>query len=411
MRTAVMWCSLVVLTVAVPAAGVVCQPDVVPAATLLIPYFEVDLTDPSGTTTLFTVVNAARDPVLTQVNIFSDGGVPIVGFWVYLQGYDVQAVNLRDVLANGYLPVTGPFADSPGPLSGSPVFFPGCESPYAVGPSTIDAMFLQAIQMQLTGQPSLYDGTCAGIDHGDDVARGYVTVDVVQQCSMYLPNELDYQLDALGMNNVLLGDWMIVDPWNNFEQAFAAVHVEADVTRFGVDDRTFYGEYNTIMSAADRREPLPSTWQARFDGFDDAELLVWRGVPGTGSRFHCALGPSWYPLPAANSSGGYGPLILFDDEDVAMAPAAGELTFPAATQRVSVSGPEVGFVTAQGQAYLNLQHWASLPVGGQAWVGVISRSEGRFATGIEATALDSSCSAAPVTIVPTGPRAENPWGP
>lgn len=408
MRRLASWCFVVFLAVAAPAAAVVCQPDVTPAATLLIPYFEVDLEDPYGTTTLFTIVNSFRDTILTQVNVFSDGGVPIVGFWVYLQGYDVQAVNLRDVIANGNLPVTGPGIDPFGTISGPPMVFPGCGGGYGpIGPATIDAMFLEAIRMQLTGQPSLYTGLCAGFDYGDNVARGYVTVDVVQECSMYLPNELGYQLGALGMNNVLLGDWMLVDPNNNFEQAFAAVHVEADASRFGVDDRTFYGEYNT-MSAADRREPLPSTWQARFDGFDDAELLVWRGVPGTGASFHCPLGPWWYPLAAANSSGGYGPLILFDDEGAAMAPAAAEVTFPGATQRISVSGPEVGFVTTKGHAYLNLQHWASFPDGGQAWVAVISRSEGRFATGIEATALDSSCSAAPVTIAPTGPRAENP---
>ncbi len=41
-----------------PAAAKTCALDVVPAATLLLPYFEVDLRSPSGRTTLMAINNA-----------------------------------------------------------------------------------------------------------------------------------------------------------------------------------------------------------------------------------------------------------------------------------------------------------------------------------------------------------------
>ena len=49
--------------------------DVVPAATLLLPYFEVDLANPDGVTTLFSVNNASAAPQLAHVTFWTDSPV------------------------------------------------------------------------------------------------------------------------------------------------------------------------------------------------------------------------------------------------------------------------------------------------------------------------------------------------
>src|SRR3984893_11549592 len=96
-----------------------------PAATLLVPYFEVDLSNPAGRTTLLSVNNAAPRPTLARMVLWTDWGVPTLAFDIYLTGYDVQTFNLRDVF-NGNLPQTGPGISPTGPLSEPGTSFPGC---------------------------------------------------------------------------------------------------------------------------------------------------------------------------------------------------------------------------------------------------------------------------------------------
>ncbi|HYX23107.1 MAG TPA: hypothetical protein VFC23_03055, partial [Thermoanaerobaculia bacterium] len=96
----------------VPAGAVICTIDAVPAATLLLPYFEVDLNNPNGLTTLFSINNASATAVLAHVTVWSDLSVPVLDFNVYLTGYDVQTINLRDLLA-GSVPVTASLGQDP----------------------------------------------------------------------------------------------------------------------------------------------------------------------------------------------------------------------------------------------------------------------------------------------------------
>src|SRR5436309_9338206 len=84
-----------------PAGAVICTIDDVPAATLLLPYFEVDAANGSGITTLFSINNASATAVLAHVTVWTDLSVPVLDFNVYLTGYDVQSLNLRDILING----------------------------------------------------------------------------------------------------------------------------------------------------------------------------------------------------------------------------------------------------------------------------------------------------------------------
>src|SRR5262245_54961643 len=70
--------------------------DEVPAATLLVPYFEVDLVNANGITTLFSINNATSTAAVAHVTFWTDQSIPSLDFDVYLTGYDVQTINVRD---------------------------------------------------------------------------------------------------------------------------------------------------------------------------------------------------------------------------------------------------------------------------------------------------------------------------
>src|SRR4051812_45891352 len=100
-----------------------CDIKVGPAATLLLPYFEVDLAPTGEQTTLFTITNVSRYSQIAHVTLWTDWAFPVLTFNIFLAGYDVQSINLKDILVRGIVasPVgTGPTTvKSPlGPLSG-----------------------------------------------------------------------------------------------------------------------------------------------------------------------------------------------------------------------------------------------------------------------------------------------------
>src|SRR5262249_26320894 len=90
-----------------PAAAFaeICSLDNAAAATLLLPYSEGARDNPGGQTTLFSINNASATAMLVKVQVWTDLGVPTLGFMVYLTGFDVETINLRDVF-NGVLPQT-----------------------------------------------------------------------------------------------------------------------------------------------------------------------------------------------------------------------------------------------------------------------------------------------------------------
>src|SRR5260370_17169312 len=105
-KTALCLALLGLLALGGQAYAVICTIDDVPAATLLLPYFEVDLNNPNGLTTLFSVNNASATAALVHVVLWSDLSVPVLDFNIYLTGFDVQSVNLRDIIVLGNLPQT-----------------------------------------------------------------------------------------------------------------------------------------------------------------------------------------------------------------------------------------------------------------------------------------------------------------
>src|SRR5262249_3535028 len=155
--------------------------------TLLLPYFEVAFPKKigakgSGIDTIFSINNASRFAVLTHVTIWSDLAVPVTVFNVYLTGYDVQEIDLRDVL-NGHLPRTASPGQDPndpisphGPLS-QDITYASCggQLPY---PDPLPVETIEHIRAALTGKMSPLLGKCLGRDFGEKkpIARGYVTI-------------------------------------------------------------------------------------------------------------------------------------------------------------------------------------------------------------------------------------------
>src|SRR6185436_15357520 len=92
-----------------------CDISVVPAATLLLPFFDVTVErGPFGNdNTLFTITNVSSVDQIAHVTVWTDGAYPLLAFNVLLTGYDVQAINLYDVLVHGTI---GP--RDPAPLHG-----------------------------------------------------------------------------------------------------------------------------------------------------------------------------------------------------------------------------------------------------------------------------------------------------
>ena len=65
---------------AAPARADACTLDNVPAATLLLPYFEVDPDESRRPTTLFSINNASARAALAHVVLWTDLGVPTLSF-------------------------------------------------------------------------------------------------------------------------------------------------------------------------------------------------------------------------------------------------------------------------------------------------------------------------------------------
>jgi len=410
------------LAATIPAAAIVCTADAVPGATLLLPYFEVNLDDPNGLTTLFSVDNASATAVLVHAVVWSDLSVPVASFNVYLTGYDVQTLNLRDLLVHGSLPQTATAGQDPGDfLSPKGAYsqdlnFASCDG--RLPPPPMSAAELAAVQAALTGRPSpMGEHLCAGRNLGDQIARGYVTLDTVNNCTLRNPRDAGY-FDGPGTagdateQNVLWGTWYIVDAAHDVAEGSNMVAVEASRTdpATAAGRYTFYGRY-VGWSGRDHREPLATSFASQFAASGPfsghVDLIVWRDTKVVQAPFPCSSPPSWYPF--------YQEAIgIFDEQEHPVAPAFFPIpeqpppilptAFVAAAQRSAV-GIELPVPYDFGWLYVDLNTFlgfhaaspeqtagpASDPYAAQGWVVAVQSAAGRFATGVEAFRLDSAC--------------------
>lgn len=367
-----------------------------PAATLLIPYFEVELDDADGATTLISVNNGGSRSTAARVVLWTDWGVPTLAFDIYLTGYDVQTLNLRDLFATGSLPVTGTRVSHVGALS-TPAAQPkssGCET---AGVPRLNAAERQYLRAAHTGQP-VEAGRCAGSGKGGrNLATGYITVDTVNRCSARTlgatrntPADPAYFADGgtgLASNsNALWGDYFYMNRRRGQADSQSAVHIVADADAFGPGDYTFYGRYNEFDSR-DNRAPLSSLYYARFIKggafFGETSMVVWRDNRQSGGALsECGRNPSWAPL-------GEYQLVAFDEEENPSA-FPNSNAFPVSTQKVKVGSPALPVTGNAGWLMIDLWHRDESHA--QGWVSILMKGEGgRFSVGHQAVRADDLC--------------------
>jgi hypothetical protein len=193
-----------------------CDIKVGPAATLLLPYFEVDVSGNSGQTTLFTVTNVARYPQVARVTLWTDYAFPLLTFNLYLTGYDVQAINLADVLKPGIVASTTGTSSTTTPGSLSSSTSPNLITPLNCtnNPGVIPASIISAVRRALTVGDFAPEGSsaCNGVGGVHANAIGYATIDVVSNCTPRSPADPLYYTNDILFDNVLIGDYQQLGP-------------------------------------------------------------------------------------------------------------------------------------------------------------------------------------------------------
>jgi hypothetical protein len=428
-----------------------CDIALLPAATLLLPYFEVDPVSPPSMarTTLFTIQNTTAMPQIARVTLWTDWSYPMLTFNVFLTGYDLQSINLYDILARGEIAPSGIFfhggtsnTTRPGTLSlandQNPHFLPDANTTCANNPGDLDAALVTEMQSafrigKITA-PGCATVNLVGGTHPN--AIGYATVDVVANCRPTSPLAPDYFAKEILFDNVLTGDYQHLNPnpaTGNYAGGNPLVHIHAipeggAAGAFAVTNLpfTFYDLYTAgaPFRTQDRRQPLPSAFMPRFiQGATVAfntNLQIWR---------EAIAAPTACPLAyASNSAVPFAEGVRFDEHENPTydTPACGILcppTRPGIPSASSLPGtstilpPLSQSGDVAGWLFLNANNGGSpaySPVGNgrrpsQAWVVTSMFAEGRYAVEMDAAAVGNGCSPAPelATKVPIGP-APNP---
>jgi len=281
--------------------------DKVPGATLLFPHFEVDTSSEQGNNTIITIQNTSATAVLGRVVFWTDQGIPTLGLNIYLTGYDQETIDLRRLFVERLEPRTASDGQDPqdtispqGPVS-QDINFASCNNFF---PDIFAGTFGPELTFAHTGRPApaYFDSAtlCGGRNYGDNIARGYITVDAVNQCTLNFPHDPGYFVDGgagiATMQNVFSGQTVFFDATTRRTYAETAVAIEANPTSPFTSGGapTFYG----MPGSADNREPLPTAWATRFSG-GRTSFDYWRQpVTTTGgfpAPFTCGTAPANAP--------------------------------------------------------------------------------------------------------------------
>jgi hypothetical protein len=262
----------------------------------------------------------------------------------------------------------------------------------------------------LTGQVDPYvGGLCGALNHGDNVARGYITIDTVTNCTPRFPGDPGYLAAGLTGDvtnqSQLTGEVYYVDPAHNVAYGGNLVPIHADSTNPATStsgNYTFYGRYDS-WTAVDNRQPLATTFAARFLSgppgqfthhvppapphelhIGSTSLIVWRDSKVNQGYFTCPAipgRPAWYPLDEEG-------VIAFDEQEhpqlaagSLFTPASFPRAFPAETQIVKVGGSALPVSFQKGGLFLDLNTTVAAagtnppvdPAAAQAWVQVVEQ--------------------------------------
>lgn len=406
-----------------------CDISTAPAATLLLPYFEVDIENPAGETTLFTITNTSNLDQIAHVTLWTDYSFPVIDFNIYLTGYDVQAINLFDVISRGVIAPdagTGTLVTKRGKFSdvNASLTLTACDRL----PGSLDDAYVERMQSAFTlgTVPALgILAGCNNVGNEHDNAVGYATIDVARVCSTSLPTDAIYFDTEIKFDNVLIGDYQQVNSANNFAQGNPMVHIRAipeggdprDPDPIINFDRTFYSRYQA-GGVSDRRQPLPSIFAARWiqGGASSFNTFykIWREGETDLGDTTCA---NWDANVTTVAE-----IVKFDEAENAVGdvpvsrvspPITTEFTLPE-TSLTSVADsdiyPQLTNGAIAGWTYLNLDNSTTdSPLASQNWVVVSMRAEGRYSVDFDAAWLANGCTPEePISEVTTGSEIIGP---
>ncbi|HEV2720804.1 MAG TPA: hypothetical protein VG323_12350 [Thermoanaerobaculia bacterium] len=437
-----------------------CDIAVQPAATLLLPYFEVDFLSPQSTAvqTLFTVQNVSPYPQIANVTLWTDWAYPVFSFPMFLTGYDVQGINLYDLFARGVVapgvspassgtsfktpvPVNPTSGSQPFGNGGNPNFLPDVPTACASLPGAIPLPLLQDLQLMFArGKGTGQTIPCtAAVGSAHVLAIGYATIDVVATCSTKNPSSSDYFAGTALFDNVLVGDYQEVVPrgGRSYAQGGPLVHIRA-VPEGGAAGAladtslpyTFYDRYTTALPqrTADRRQPLPSAFAPRYiqggTGAFNTTFKIWREGVATGT---CSVTSANAAIKNSNLS--IADVIRFDEHEnatyfspiyisAAVPPPGTNAAFSVSTTSFLFPVPSTSGDVG-GWLYLNLNNGGSTAYSvalnsgiardfrtntstfigvrqSQNWVIASMFAEPTYATEATAPALGNGCTPSPV---------------
>ncbi|MCM2315966.1 MAG: ice-binding family protein [Thermoanaerobaculia bacterium] len=388
-----------------------------PAATLLLPYFEID---PSGLgeNTLVTITNVSDTSIVAHVTVWSNWSYPVLDFNIFLTGYDVQSMSLRDLLVNGNIPNTARnTATSPrgvrstrgGTWIEAPYntgMTPSCDSAQG-GNGAIPGFLLPAIQSALTGGPfSIGAINCPQVADESDGYIGYITIDTTHVCSQSLPTDPGYfgAAGEIRHENLLIGDYVRLNDAEGYSGGNPLVHIAAipgGSPFLGATTLTssFYQRYQAGFLTTDRRLPLPGLFAARYiepgtaAGFD-TEFVIWR--EGVTTNAACAT-------ISRNAAFPYVEFVRFDEREnptttsfgCQVSPCLDEEFGLSETQLVNLSSPifppDSDSSDPGGWMYMNLQHAEFITRPSQNWVQIRMTGGGRYGVDFDAAFIGNGC--------------------
>jgi len=308
-------------------SGAMCDMGPNNAATLLVPYFEVDSIESTGLNTLVAVTNVTADPAIAHVTLWNVDSVHTIDFNIYLTGYDIATFSVRDIF-NGNLPNNGCATATSSIMDGwidcnrDGLYF----NQTTANMGGFGPLYQQTFQLNCGGacdfacygplDPGLltylrYMHTQCSYDWPTLNYVGYITIDYAYTCQGGFPDEsspywypyIDLQqtaaanatfeqdVSAPGFSNAFIGDYFYIDFANNYAQGESCVHIEA--FGFGADQNPsgfLAGQYSGMTNAdwlaiplatyygrvlpfsgflpnpagQDQREPLPLSWGFRY---------------------------------------------------------------------------------------------------------------------------------------------------
>lgn len=389
---------LILLCSSLPAAagplGTTCVTGPQPSASLLLPYFEVDLEDPAGRTTLISIGSRAEQPQVARVTLWTDWAFPTLSFDLLIPSLGIVPINLRDIFTSGTLPVATAGAVRPASCS---------------DPLTQPAIDLEVLAAQHGGTEfPAGSGRCWASPREDSLLAGFLTVDALDDCSEtiryptdegYFATPMAEGLDLLpgiaAKDNVLFGDFFMVEPRQDYAQGAALVHLPADSEVVGEQTGSFYG-FAGVPPTFDARRPLPFSYRTQYlDGgafSGGTSLLLWHAPFEENGPVMCgdlpdglsgAIGTGWSYLAreaggdGGSSSGGVAPTAFARRAvvgvDFEVPGISGALSLAAETSCAICSPP-----------FVSLEPSVVIP---------LFSAEGRFSVGLEAVATSDPCGA------------------